>query len=145
MLTNSEVMVPNVVPFVGVTLKVLVVAAVFPAESLTCSRTVYEPVALTVSVGAEAVVLESVAAPLVESGWIVIDQEKVSGSAPELPLPSNDTLAVLAAPVAGLPAEKLRATGVTPLFTTMLATTGVPLETPIECVTLLEPIFEAVS
>jgi hypothetical protein len=60
--------VAKVIPRAGVTLKVFVVALVFAAESVTCSCTWYEPVALTVSVGVEAVVLESVAAPLVESG-----------------------------------------------------------------------------
>src|SRR5437879_6173844 len=138
-------MVANVVPFVGVTLKVFVVAAVLDAASVTCSRTVYEPVALTVSVGAAAVVLEKLAAPFAESGWLVTDHAKVSGWTPELPLPFSDTVAVLAAPVPGFPPEKARAAGLTPPFATMFATTGVPLPTVIACVTLLEPMFEAVT
>jgi len=35
-------------------------------------------------------VLEKEAAPFVESGWLVIDQRKLSGCTPELPLPFKD-------------------------------------------------------
>ena len=73
--------------------------------------------------------LERVEGPLVESGWAVIDQAKVKGWTPELPLPFKDTLAVAAAPVAGFPPVKLRAAGFTPPLTRMFDTTGVPFPT----------------
>jgi hypothetical protein len=130
---NSEVIVANDVPREGATVNVLVVAPLAPVLSVTISRTVYDPVALAMSVlVADPVVIED--ATVDPPGAVSMDHAKVNGGMPVL-----DPLSEMKAN-GGLP---LKATEVG-LVTEMLGTGGFSA-TVMVCVTVCEVTVDAVN
>jgi hypothetical protein len=126
----------NFLPFDGATANVLVVAPTPPWLSVTVSRTVYEPVALAVSVLVDAPVVtaDATTAPL---GALSIDHAKENGAMPVLdPLSEIDAN--------GLPKMSLLNATEVALVTEMLGTGGFSA-TLIVCVTVCDVTVDAVN
>ena len=127
------VIVPKVVPRNGETVNVLVVTPLAPVLSVTVSRTVYEPVALAVSVlVADPVVIED--ATVDPPGAVSMDHAKVKGGMPVLD-PLSDMKAKGGLPLKGTEVE---------LVTEMLGTGGFSA-TVIVCVTVCDVTVDAVN